>query len=65
MMNENLDEIGQVADTLDSLAAAMNGLVSLPAKTHLEVLKKAIPEASLRIKKAVMAETKENPWNLE
>ena len=63
-MNVNLDEIGQVADTLDSLVAAMNGLTHLPAETHLGILKEAIPEASLRIKNAVIAETGEDPWGI-
>lgn len=64
-MNDNLDEIGRVADTLDSLTASMRGLTCLPAETHLEILKEAIPEASLRLKKAVIAETGEDPWGIE
>ena len=63
-MNDNLDELGQVADTLDSLVAAMKGMANLPPETHLSILKEAIPEASLRIKKAIMAETGEDPWDI-
>ncbi len=58
------DELGQVADTLDSLIAPMKGL-DLPAETHLSILKDALPEASIRIKKAIIAETGENPWNID
>jgi len=64
-MNYNLDEIGQIADTLDNLTAAMKGMKNLPAETHLKILKEAIPEASLRLKKAVIAETGEDPWGIE
>ena len=63
-MNENLDNIGRVADQLDNLIAAMRGL-NLPAETHLRILKEALPEASLIIKKAIIAETGEDPWNIQ
>lgn len=64
-MNENLEEIGQVADTLDALVAAMQGIPIFPAKIHLEIIKEAIPEVSLRLKKAYIAKVGEDPWNLE
>jgi hypothetical protein len=62
-MNENLNEIGEVADMLDNLLAAVS--MNLPAEMHLDGLKESLPEASLRLKKAVIAETGEDPWGIE
>lgn len=64
-MNENLDEIGLVADSLDSLVVSLKAFDHLPAETHLNILKDAIPEASMRLKKAFVAETGEDPWGVE
>ena len=62
-MNENLSEIGKIADTLDNLTALMSK--DIPAKMHLEGMKEAIPIVSARLKKAVIAETGEDPWGIE
>ena len=52
-MNENLDEIGKIADTLDNLTAAMS-MDIIPAEMHLEGMKQAIPIISARRKKRWM-----------
>ena len=62
-MNENLDEIGKIADTLDNLTAAMS--MNLPAEMHLEGMKQAIPIVSARLKKAVIAISGEDPWGID
>lgn len=63
-MNNNLDEIGQVADTLDNLATALETMTGLSPEIHLTALTEALPEASLRLKRAVISETGEDPWGL-
>lgn len=60
-MNENFDKIGEVADTLDNLIAAMS--LPIPPEIHLKALKESLPEASKKLKEAYIAETGGDPWD--
>lgn len=60
-MNDNMNEIGEVADTLMNLTA-MLGVPGIPARIHIESLRELLPEAAEKLKKAVIAEIGENPW---
>ena len=63
MHNENLNEIVEVADTLDNLIGAMGTMY--PAELHLKGLKAELPKASLRLKKALIALSGKDPWDIE
>ena len=60
-MNDNMDQIGRVSDTLENLLFALNNL-PLPPALHLKALSESLPEQVKLLRAAVVAETGENPW---
>ena len=60
-MNDNMDQIGRVSDTIENLLFALNNL-PLPPALHLEAISASLPEQVKLLRKAVVAETGENPW---
>jgi hypothetical protein len=62
-MNDNMDQIGQVSDTLENLLTALT-TIPIPAHLHVEALKESLPEQIKLLREAVISETKENPWRI-
>jgi hypothetical protein len=62
MENENLENIGLEVDKIDNLLAGYN--LPLGAEFHLEQTKTILQEISLSIKKALLAETGVNVWDI-
>ena len=56
----DIDEIGQLADTLDNLLGAMN--LPMPPVFHLKQLKESLPEVSAKLKSIVVRVSGANPW---
>lgn len=62
MNEEQLEEIGLIADKLDNCIAMLaNPMV--PAHLHIDCLKSLLPEYSERLKTIVKQSTKSNPWS--
>lgn len=51
--DDQLDELGQIADEIDNLIGAME--LPMPAAFHVEQLKKLLPKVSARIKSLYVA----------
>lgn len=60
MTEEQIEELGQIADTVDNLAGAMQ--LGMPAQFHLDQLKVLLPQVADRIKKLVVDISGDNPW---
>lgn len=60
-MATTIQEIGDMADTMDNLVAATQ--MKLPAEFHLQQLKGNLIEMSAQIKEYYVAMTGENPWD--
>ena len=58
--DEQIEELGQIADEIDNLCGAME--LPMPAAFHIEQLKKLLPEISIRIKSLVVAVGGGDPW---
>jgi hypothetical protein len=64
MMNEEqLEELGQLADEIDNLVGAMD--LPMPAVFHVEQLKKLLPGISTKIKALVVSVGGDDPWSDE
>lgn len=59
--DDQLDELGQIADQIDNLCGAMK--LPLPAATHVQQLSRALPEVSKKIKALVAALGGYDPWD--
>jgi hypothetical protein len=60
-MNDNMDQIGQVSDSIENLLFSLN--LPIPPELHLKALKESLPELKKKLREAVIAETGENPWD--
>lgn len=59
-MNEKFETLGQLIDSIDNIAHALN--LPLSADVHLDQLKRLIPEKVAELKKSFVDITGENPW---
>ena len=60
MNEEQLSELGDIADEIDNLCGAME--LPMPATFHIDQLKKLLPKESERIKALYVAISGNNPW---
>lgn len=60
MTNEQAEKLGQLIDSIDSLAHGLN--IPMPAEFHIEQLKKILPEKVATLKEVYHEITGENPW---
>ena len=60
-MENKFDTLGMLIDELDNLAHAIN--IPLPAQTHVDSLKRLLPEKVARLKQVFTEITGENPWD--
>jgi len=60
-MNDNMEQIGRVSDTLENLLFALNSLPISP-EIHLMSLKESLPEQIRLLRESVINETGEDPW---
>jgi len=59
-MSDNLNKIGMLTDRLDNLIKALE--LPIPAKMHVEIIERILPDIRDDIRKAIIAESGENPW---
>jgi hypothetical protein len=59
-MSHDLNEIALQTDKLDNLIHALE--LNIPARMHVEILQKILPELRDEIRIALVSETGENPW---
>ena len=62
-MTEELNQLGRQADRIDSLVAGL--AMALPPQLHFDQLKAILPGISAEIKQFVVAQSGENPWELQ
>jgi hypothetical protein len=60
MKQENAEDLGKAADTVDNLIHAM--MLPMPSAVHLQALKESLPALRDRLRAIYIAETGENPW---
>ncbi len=60
MNNENAEDLGQLIDSVENYAAALN--LPLPPQMHIDQLKEALPDFAKRLKAIYVSETGENHW---
>lgn len=60
-MKDNFEKLGCLIDELDNLAHALD--FPLEDKTHVERLRKLLPEKVIKFKKVYEDITGENPWD--
>ena len=60
-MEMKMETLGQLIDSLDSLAHALK--MPLPPQMHVEQLGIALPEKVKRLKEVFVEITGENPWD--
>ena len=60
MKADNIDKLGEIIDSLESLAAGLN--LPLPPSMHIDQLKILLPEKASVLKEVYEDETGENPW---
>lgn len=58
--DDQIEAIGEVADTIDNLIAALG--MPLPDKLHVKGLRESLPEISATLKRIVVEVSGENPW---
>ena len=58
--DDDIEEIGKLADTIDNLSGAMN--LPMPPAFHLKQLKESLPEVSAKLKSIVVRVSGMNPW---
>jgi hypothetical protein len=59
--DDQLEELGQLADELDNMCGAME--LPMPAAFHIEQLKVLLPKVSTKIKALVVAIGGDDPWS--
>ena len=59
-MEDKFENLGQLIDSLDSVAHALN--IPMPDKMHVNNLKEILPEKVKEFKKSFVEITGENPW---
>lgn len=59
-MNLNLMTIAELTDRLDNLIHALE--LDIPAQMHVEIMQTVLPEIRTKIRKALIEETGEDPW---
>lgn len=60
MNEEQKEKLGQLIDSIDSLAHGLN--IPMPPGFHVEQLKKLLPEKVAAFKEVYQEITNENPW---
>jgi hypothetical protein len=60
-MENKFEALGQLIDSIDSLAHGLN--LPLPPKMHVEQLSIALPEKVKQLKEVFVEITGENPWD--
>jgi len=60
MNDEQLDELGKIADSIDNIICALE--MPLPDKLHLAMVKTKLKEWSKDIKSLYTAISGDNPW---
>ncbi len=60
LSDESIEEVEQVADSLDNLVHAME--LQLSPDTHLSALKELLPELRDRLRRLYIAQAGYNPW---
>lgn len=61
-MNEATEELGQAIDQIENLSSALT--LPMPDGLHVEALRKSLPDAAMRLKRAFVAVTGQDPWDL-
>jgi hypothetical protein len=61
-MNEETDELGQAIDQIENLSCALT--LPMPDGLHVSALRSSLPDAAMRLKRAFVAVTGEDPWGL-
>lgn len=59
-MNKNLEKIAETTDELESLLYSLT--LPMSAEFHVRQIKKTIPKKIEKIRKAIIEESGENPW---
>lgn len=59
-MEDKFDELGQCIDSLNNFCHAM--LIPMDPQFHIDCLKQGLPELVIRMRKAFVEATGENPW---
>lgn len=57
---ENMEALGEQADTLDNLLSAMQ--LPLPPQMHLDALRPSLLQVMEKLREIYVAETGYNPW---
>lgn len=60
MTDAHAETIGQIADRLDNLVAALD--LPMPPAFHLGQIKQQLPDVANELKRAVIEMSGENPW---
>ncbi len=59
-MNDKLEKLGQLIDSLDNIAHALT--LQMPAQIHVDVLRTSLPEKVKEFKESFIEISGENPW---
>ncbi len=60
-MENKFEKLGQLIDSLDSLACGL--VLPMPPAIHLEALRGSLPEKVKELKESFIEITGENPWD--
>ncbi len=60
-MEDKFEKLGQLIDSIDSLAHGLN--TPMPADFHIKQLKAILPEKVKELKESFVEITGENPWS--
>ncbi len=60
-MEEKFEKLGQLIDSIDSLAYALN--IPASPEFHIKQLKSLLPEKVKKLKESFIEITGENPWD--
>lgn len=56
-----MEVVGEVADSIENLLAAMK-LLPLPPAMHLDALRQSLPKLAADLRKVYIVETGDDPW---
>lgn len=61
-MNQAAEELGQAIDQVENLRSAIT--LPLPDHLHVQALRSSLPDVTMRLKRAFVELTGEDPWGL-